>query len=110
MKKYVLFIGIDMSKKWFDASLTVDGAKELMLHKQFSNNLKGFQALIYWISRQQQALGCQGAYLFCLEHTGIYTLPLCVFLEEHGFDYCLESALRIKRSLGIRRGKSDKAD
>lgn len=110
MKKYVLFIGIDMSKKWLDASLTVDGVKKLMLHKQFFNNLKGFQSLIYWISTKQQALGSQGAYLFCLEHTGIYTLPLCVFLEEHGFDYCLESALRIKRSLGIRRGKSDKAD
>lgn len=110
MKKYVLFIGIDMSKKWFDASLTVDGVKEQMLHKQFSNNLKGFQSLIYWISKQQQILAIQGTYLFCLEHTGIYTLPLCVFLEEHDFDYCLESALRIKRSLGIRRGKSDKAD
>lgn len=110
MKKYVLFIGIDISKKWFDASLTIDGVKELMIHKQFSNTLKGYKSFIHWIRKQQNTLGIQGAYLICLEHTGIYTLPLCIFLQDQNIDYVLESALRIKRSLGIRRGKDDKAD
>jgi len=110
MKKYVLFIGIDISKKWFDASVTTDGLKESIKHKQFANTLKGFKKLLFWLGEQEQSLGVQGHYLFCLEHTGVYTLPICVFLQEHSLDYILESALRIKRSLGIRRGKNDKAD
>ena len=50
------------------------------------------------------------SYLFCMEHTGVYTIPLCAFLQEQGLDYAVDSALRIKRSLGIKRGKDDKAD
>jgi len=110
MKKYVLFIGIDMSKKWFDASLTTDGDKKQMLHKQFNNTTSGFRQFINWIKKQARQSGIEGDWLFCLEHTGVYTLPLCVFLEQEAFDFVLESALRIKRSLGIRRGKNDKAD
>lgn len=110
MKNYVLFIGIDISKKWFDASLTVNGLKEQMAHKRLANTSDGFEKLIGWIHSKAQALGLNGPWLICLEHTGIYTLPLCVFLQEHSFDFVLESALRIKRSLGIRRGKNDKAD
>ena len=47
--------------------------------------------------------------LFCLEHTGIYALPLCCFMEEKKLNYSLQSALQVKKSMGIQRGKSDKA-
>ncbi len=49
MKNYSLFIGIDMSKKWFDAALTIDGDKANMNHKRFDNTLKGFNKFISWI-------------------------------------------------------------
>ena len=52
----------------------------------------------------------KGQWLFCMEHTGVYVMPLCNFLEQQRLDYVLESALQISKSLGIRRGKSDKAD
>jgi len=110
MKKYVLFIGIDISKKWIDVALTPDGQKDQMHHQRFSNKLKGFKKMMRWIMkfiRQQNLAPC---FLFCMEHTGVYTFPLCYFLQEQGFDYVLDSALRIKRSLGIKRGKDDKAD
>lgn len=110
MKKYAFFIGIDMSKKWFDASLTIDGEKEQMPHKRFDNNTSGFKALICWLASQSKKMKTQGSWLFCMEHTGVYTLPLCVFLQQQSHDFILESGLRIKRSLGIRRGKTDKAD
>lgn len=110
MKKHSLFIGIDMSKKWFDAALTVNGEQPQMKHKRFDNTPKGFTKLFSWIKNQAKLAGAGGQWLFCMEHTGVYTLPLCAYLEDQELDYVLESGLRIKRSLGIRRGKSDKAD
>lgn len=110
MKKYELFIGIDISKKWIDVSLTLDGNKLKMLHCRFDNNLKGFKKMLAWIKKYVKRNSVKGECLFLMEHTGIYTLSLCAFLEQNSLDFALESGLQIKRSLGIRRGKSDKAD
>lgn len=110
MKNYGLFIGIDISKLWIDVSLALDGNKAKMLHCQFDNNLAGFKKLLAWIKKYVKANKVKQDWLFCMEHTGVYTLQLCVFLQERELDYALESGLQIKRSLGIRRGKSDKAD
>ena len=49
MKKYQLFIGIDISKKTIDVSLSTDGQKANMIHRVFSNNSKGFKKLLNWI-------------------------------------------------------------
>ncbi len=110
MKNYELFVGLDISKKWFDASITTNGKKSEMLHRRFNNSLKGFALLVKWLKGQSKKLSINGPWLLCMEHTGIYTLPLCAFLEKNEIDYIIESALRIKRSLGIRRGKNDKSD
>ena len=48
--------------------------------------------------------------LFCMEHTGVYCLPICIFLEGNKLQYSLQPGLQIKRSMGIQRGKNDKAD
>lgn len=109
MKKHVLFIGIDISKKWIDVAAGSDGQKKNMRHRQFPNDLKGFKKMVHWLA-QSHTTGTKAGYLFCMEHTGVYTVPLCAFLQEQGFSYVLDSALRIKRSLGIKRGKDDKAD
>jgi len=45
-----------------------------------------------------------------MEHTGVYTLPLCGFLEQQHIDYALVNAHHMGLSLGLRRGKSDPAD
>ena len=47
---------------------------------------------------------------FCLEHTGIYSQPLCELLEQMDLTYYLISGLELKRSMGIKRGKNDKVD
>jgi transposase len=48
--------------------------------------------------------------LFCAEHTGIYNLPMAAYLQETNGILWLESALQIKLSSGVKRGKTDKAD
>lgn len=111
MKKYLLFIGIDISKKWIDVSLTIDGQKTHMKHRRFGNQTKSFAKMLQWIFSYAQAQQiCDAQWLFCMEHTGIYTLPLTFFLEQNQLDYVTESALRINRSLGLNRAKNDKND
>lgn len=111
MKKYALFIGIDISKSWIDVSLTQDGIKEQMVHRRFANRSKSFKKMNVWIGQLANANQIsKDQWLFSMEHTGIYTFPLSLFLEEQGLDYVLESALRINKSTGLRRAKNDQAD
>jgi transposase len=110
MKNYGLFIGIDISKDWFDAAISEDGRLDQMQHKCFDNTTKGFVSFLNWVKKIGEKQYPSEQWLFCMEHTGIYTMGLSAFLHDQQLDYVMESALRIKRSLGIRRGKSDKAD
>ena len=48
--------------------------------------------------------------IVCMEHTGIYCFPCLDFLTKNKIKTCLESALQIKKSQGIARGKSDQVD
>lgn len=99
------FIGIDVSKKTLDAAIYVS-AVEQALHQQFENKPSGFQKLLAWVSKH----AAKQRSVFCLEHTGIYALPLCCYFTQHNLAYSLQSPLQIKKSIGIQRGKNDKAD
>lgn len=110
MQKYHLFIGIDMSKNWLDASITLDGDKPKMSHQRFANKETGFKELLDLVNATAGPQSLKESWLFCMEHTGIYTVPLCEFLERHQLDFVLEGGLHIAASIGVRRGKSDKTD
>jgi len=101
MKKYSLFVGIDISKLKIDVA--IHGSSQ---HKVFENNPSGFKAMAGWINSIASLKEC----FFCMEHTGIYAIPLCYYLNGHQYSYTLVPALAIKKSLGIQRGKNDKAD
>jgi transposase len=102
---FTSFVGIDVSKLTIDAALYVS-ATEPSLHQQFENRPSGFRKLLAWVHQH----GGPTDLLFCLEHTGIYALPLCCFFTQHRLSYSLQSALHVKRSMGIQRAKNDKAD
>ena len=102
MKKVTQTIGIDVSKLTLDVFI-----KTTNVHKQISNDTKGFKELISWLSKQKINLE---ETLFCFEHTGWYCLMLSYFLYENKYRYCCINAIEIKRSMGLKRGKSDKAD
>lgn len=103
MKK--IFIGIDISRQWIDVCVTTDGKS--ILHRQFENNIKGFKAMIKWIKEFSKQLN---EWLICMEHTGIYALPLWYFLAEKNISYCVVAGSLITSGLEIRRGKNDKID
>ena len=48
--------------------------------------------------------------LICCEHTGVYSQNILALATKNDLSLWLESSLRIKRSLGLQRGKSDKID
>jgi transposase len=102
MKNYLNSVGMDISKKYFDAVLFFSGE-----HAKFANEKKGFACFIKWLKKHDYG---PDNVLICFENTGYYSLQLSFFLFEKGFDYVQEHALQIKRSIGFRRGKSDKSD
>lgn len=102
MKNVKETIGIDVSKKTIDAFLYT-----LNQHKQFSNDLNGFKKMMTWVNAAKLKTN---NLLFCFEHTGWYCLLLSFFLHEKGMNYCCVNAIEIKRSMGLKRGKTDKSD
>ncbi len=93
-------IGIDVSKGTFDAHDYLSQAK-----CEFANNRTGFNQLLQWAKRLNGKDLIK--VIICFEHTGLYSLPLAVFLTERQILFCMVPGLEIKRSLGITRGKSD---
>ena len=102
MEKFSNAIGIDVSKLTLDAHDYVKG-----LHIQFSNTASGFKQLLRWSKKSNSDLT---TLLFCFEHTGLYSLPLAMFLTKQQVQYAMVSGLEIKYSLGLSRGKDDQVD
>lgn len=111
-----IIIGIDFSKSTFDATVldkpvveegTPDACKES--HCQFSNTTQGFDECLAWVTattKQEPS----GEWLFCGEDTGHYSLKMSNFLYSRDLFMWLEMPLRIKCSMGLVRGKSDRVD
>lgn len=100
------FVGIDVSKLTIDVCVLTSNAKQE--HQQFENSIKGFSELFTWL-RNKDFYEVKKS-LFCMEHTGLYTRQLVAFLLKHDAQVWMESALHLKRSMGMTRGKSDKVD
>jgi transposase len=102
----IYFLGIDVSKKTFDGSLTIQ-AKAFDAFK-CDNNSKSIK--VFFANLKQKFGLSYGQLVVCMEHSGVYCLPLLHFFVENNIKVCVESAVQIKRSLGVLRGKNDKAD
>ena len=111
MKKIV--IGIDISKEKIDASaIDVRNTQLGVLrlgYQTFENRPMGFRRMLVWTRHLIKGVGLEDV-LFCCETTGGYDRSLCDYLYAKDLDIWRESALQIKRSMGVRKGKDDKAD
>jgi transposase len=105
-KKHQIFVGIDISKGHLDYAVL--SGVTLIKQDRCSNDPEGINTLIVYIkSISRYALfRC----LFCMEHTGLYSTHLIKSLSKLKLDFVVENPLRLKKSLGIIRGKSDKID
>ena len=111
MKKIV--IGIDISKEKIDASaIDVRNAQQgiqKLGYETFENRPMGFRRMLVWVRHLIKGVTLEEV-LFCCETTGGYDRSLCDYIYAKDLDIWRESALQIKRSMGVRKGKDDKAD
>lgn len=107
MKKFTVVAGIDVSKLKLDVSILLEAGQKKPHYFLIENDRAGILKLFRSMEKLNLSLG---DVLFCFEHTGIYTMHLCSTLQEFGYSYSMVPAIEIKRSVGLVRGKSDKAD
>ena len=72
------FMGIDVSKNTLDISLVVEG--KTIFYQQINNTVKNIKTVINQCLDQNKANFNDT--VFCMEHTGIYNLPLVKGLQE----------------------------
>lgn len=102
----IYFLGIDISKKTFQVALTIDGVN--MYEAEVENNARMIK--LYFEQVKAKFKFSYNQLVVCLEHTGIYCLPVLDYLTNHKIKACVEPALQIKQSQGMTRGKSDPVD
>lgn len=103
--KTTYVLGIDVSQETLNTALTLDGRN--FHESELQNNYQGILSFFKQLKRQLTAFT---NLIVCIEHTGIYCLPLLDFLVEHKINVCVEHALQIKQSQGMTRGKNDRVD
>jgi len=98
-------LGIDVAKAKLDCALRLPTGKYRT--KVVENNLKGFKALIEWLSNQ----GATTAHV-CLEATGVYGEDVAEVLAASGMNVSMVNPAQIKAFGASRlvRTKTDKVD
>jgi len=102
------FVGIDISKLFFDVAVLKADQPGRVAHQQFKQSPKGFADMNEWL-KQQNVLLDDGT-LFCMEYTGIYNTALVHYLCEEKALLWVEMAVKIKKSEGFQRSNNDKTD
>jgi len=111
MEKVVKFyLGIDVSKSWFDLSVmaVIDHHKQPMLTERFDNTAEGIKQLDKWLQLHQVSLNEDS--LLVIENTGVYHRLIWGYCSTHNLPIHIGNATHIKWSHGIARGKNDKID
>ncbi|MDR3678555.1 MAG: IS110 family transposase [Flavipsychrobacter sp.] len=104
------FIGIDVSKPFFDASLLIvtNHQKGVIETEHFINSPEGIKSFDKWLKSKKVPF--DPATLLVLENTGIYHRLLWSYCTEKKLPVHIGNAAHIKWSFGIARGKNDKID
>lgn len=108
-----IVVGIDVSKEKIDVTaidvrIPLSGVVPLD-YQVFSNSPMGFRRMLVWARKLVKGITLDEV-MFCCETTGGYDRRLCDYIYAKGAEIWRESALQIKRSMGVRKGKNDKAD
>jgi transposase len=106
----LFFIGIDVSKPWFDASLmeVKDHQKQTMKTERFDNSPAGIKTFHKWLI--SDAVTFDKNSLVVIENTGVYHRLIWHYCSKEQLPIHIGNAAHIKWSLGITRGKSDVVD
>lgn len=95
-------IGVDLSQDSIDLFSHWHQA-----HLRIENSFDGFRQMLKWMKDHKISFS---KVMIVMEHTGLYSYQMERFLHEQQIRFSKVSALAIKRSLGLVRGKNDKID
>ena len=104
------FIGIDVSKPFFDAALmaVINHQKQAIESAHFENTELGLKAFEKWLKSYKVSFDENTTLV--IENTGIYHRLLWAFCNKINLQIHIGNAAHIKWSFGIARGKNDKID
>ena len=104
------FMGIDVSKPYFDAALlsVIEHKKGEMICERFDNSHEGIKSFEKWLKSHKVSFDSNT--LLVIENTGIYHRLLWSFCSKKNLPIHIGNAAHIKWSFGIARGKNDKVD
>jgi len=104
------YLGLDMSKPYFDASILVviSHEKQGMESERFTNDAAGIKLFDKWL--KQFKVSFDEHSIVVLENTGIYHRLIWGYCARKHLPVHIGNAAHIKWSFGIARGKSDKID
>jgi transposase len=111
MQKYQKnYVGIDVSKPYFDVSLliVIEHQKQDMKTTRFSNNLEGLKLFKNWLKENEVTMDKQT--ICVIENTGVYHRLLWQFCGDNNITIHIGNATHMKWSFGIARGKNDVID
>ena len=100
---------MDISKHSFDVAVFSADNTENVSHKSFTNDENGFKELLVFLTEASTEFDISKS-IFCMEATGLYCNALLDFFQKQRANVWVENPVQIKRSLGIKRGKTDKVD
>lgn len=110
MEKTKFYLGIDVSKLWFDVSvlMVIHHQKQPIITQRFDNSTDGMKTFKSWL--KSNAVSYDENTLIVIENTGVYHRLIWSFCSKHNLNLHIGNAARIKWSLGITRGKNDVID
>lgn len=107
MSNFFYFLGIDVSKRSFDACL-IDTKESILMNEKFDMDTDGFEQLLESLQDYNR-----DHIMVVLESTGIYHLNLFSHLEDSGFAVAIVNPLLIhnfNKATSLRKSKTDKID
>lgn len=107
MSNYNYFVGVDVSKATLDISVFKDGNH--LTHIPIKNDVSSITDYFSTLTKTYSDFTPEKV-LVCLENTGRYMNSLVTALGHLSYCIWIENAYSIKHSLGLKRGKNDKAD
>ena len=107
MQKNFYFIGIDIAKETFVASIYHKPDEPVLTKEDIPNNPKGYDQLIIWLGENRiNKDNCQ----ICTEATGVYSQGIAYYLLVQGYQVSVESPLKVKRAFHPAGHKTDPVD
>lgn len=104
------FLGIDVSKEWFDVALmhVANQIKQPLVTDKFSNDKPGIKTFHKWLKSQKVSFDDNT--LVVIENTGVYHRLIWQYCSDKKLSLHIGNAAHIKWSFGIVRSKNDRID